>query len=189
MARISLLTQEKAPPEAQEVFRRLEARGARVVNIYRALAHSRGAMLHFMRLGNTLLERCHLDHRLRELAILRVATLTGSQYEWAQHVTLARECGVSAEQMEAIGQWRTSPAFDARDRAVLAYTDEVAQKVQVGDDTFREVSRYLDEASIVELTLSIGFWGMVARLLEALQVDLDPDLPGSSRDILGSRRQ
>lgn len=187
MARVTLLSQEQAPPEAQEVFRRLEARGARVVNIYRALAHSGEPMLHFMRLGNSLLMRCHLDHRLRELAILRVANLTGSHYEWAQHLTLARECGVTAEQMKAIGQWRSSPAFDAGDRAVLAYTDAVAQQVQVPDETFRELARYLDETGIVELTLSVGFWGMVARLLEALQVDLDPELPGSSRDILGGR--
>ncbi len=102
MARVSLMRKEQASPEVQEVFERLEARGARVVNIYRTLAHSRAAMRHFMRLGNSLLERCHLDHRLRELAILRVARLTGSQYEWTQHVTLARECGVTPEQMEAM---------------------------------------------------------------------------------------
>lgn len=187
MARVSLMSKEQASPEVQEVFQRLEARGATVVNIYRTLAHSRAAMLHFMRLGNSLLERCHLDHRLRELAILRVARLTGSQYEWVQHVTLAREAGVTPEQMEAMEKWRSSPAFDARDRAVLAYTDELALRVQVQDATFQEVARYLDEASIVELTLSVGFWGMVARLLEGLQVDLDPEPPGSSQEILGRR--
>ncbi len=135
--------------------------GAMVMNIYRALAHSRAAMLHFMRLG--------------------------SSYEWAQHVVLARECGVTPEQMEAMGEWSSSTVFDARDRAVLAYTDEVSQQVRVQDATFQEVARYLDEDSIVELTLCVGFWGMVARLLEALQVDLDQELPGSSREVMGNR--
>ena len=185
MARVSLVSTEEAPPEVQDVFRRVGVRGARVMNIYRALAHSRAAMLHFMRLGNSLLEHCRLDHRLRELAILRVARLTGSSYEWAQHVVLARECGVTPEQMEAMGEWSSSTAFDARDRAVLAYTDEVSQQVRVQDAVFQEVARYLDEDSIVELTLCVGFWGMVARLLEALQVDLDQELPGSSREVLG----
>jgi AhpD family alkylhydroperoxidase len=188
MARVPLLTKEQAAPEVQDVFRRVEARGARVMNVYRALAHSKAAMLPFMRLGNSLLEHCHLDHRLRELAILRVARLTGSQYEWSQHVALALESGVTQEQLEAMGEWHSSPAFDKRDRAVLTYTDEMALHVRVQDDTFQELARYLDEASIVELSLSVGFWGMVARLLESLQVDIDPELPGSSRETLGQRR-
>lgn len=189
MARVPLLSKEQAPPEARDVFERVEARGARVMNVYRALANSRAAILPFMRLGNTLLERCHLDHRLRELAILRVARLTGSQYEWAQHVALAREAGITPEQMESIREWRSSTAFDARDRAVLAYTDEVTQNIRVPEDVFGEMAAHLDQESIVELTLSIGYWGMVARLLEALQVDVDTELPGSSRDSLGSRPQ
>ena len=188
MARVPLLTKEQAAPEVQDVFRRVEARGARVMNIYRALAHSKAAMLPFMRLGNSLLEHCHLDHRLRELAILRVASLTGSQYEWSQHVVLARESGVTQDQMDAMGEWRSSAAFDERDRAVLNFTDEMALQIRVQDDTFQEVSRHLDEASIVELSLSVGFWGMVARLLEGLQVEIDLELPGSSAETLGRRR-
>ena len=32
----------------------------------------------------------------------------------------------------------------------------------------------LSEAEVVELTLAIGYWGMVARVLVALQVDVEP---------------
>jgi alkylhydroperoxidase family enzyme len=71
---------------------------------------------------------------------------------------------------------------------VLTFTDEMALQIRVQDDTFQEVSRHLDEASIVELSLSVGFWGMVARLLEGLQVEIDPELPGSSAETLGRRR-
>ena len=187
MARISFVSKEQASPEALDVFKRIEGRGARVVNLYRILLHSPEATLQFMRLGNYLLLRCPLDRRLRELAILRIAKLAGSRYEWVQHVPLAMECGMTREQVEAIAEWRSSTAFDSRDRAVLAYTDEVAQQVQVQDDTFQELARHLDEQSIVELTLSVGYWGLVARLLEALKVDMDPEMPGSPREMLGGR--
>lgn len=187
MARISLVSKEQASPEALDVFNRIESRGARVVNLYRVLLHNPEATLQFMRLGNSLLLRCHLDHRLRELAILRLAGLVGSQYEWVQHLPLALECGVTQEQVEAIAGWRSSSAFDDLDRAVLAYTDEVAQQAQVQDSTFEELARHLDERSIVELTLSVGYWGLVARLVESLKVDMDPVLPGSPREMLGGR--
>jgi hypothetical protein len=56
----------------------------------------------------------------------------------------------------------------------------------VQEATFQETARCLDEASIVEFALSVGFWGMVARLLKALQVYLAPELPGWFREAMGN---
>jgi alkylhydroperoxidase family enzyme len=46
--------------------------------------------------------------------------------------------------------------------------------VSVPDDVFREARAHLSEAEVVELTLAAGYWGMVARLLVALEIDLEP---------------
>jgi len=58
----------------------------------------------------------------------------------------------------------------------------VASTVAAPDEVFREVRRHLSEAEVVELTLVVGYWGMVARLLVALEIDLEPPflqyLPG-----------
>jgi 4-carboxymuconolactone decarboxylase len=174
MARVSYVATAEAQGDAREVFARLEARGSDILNLNRVLAHSPNVLRNFMRLGNSLLFHGVLPPRLRELAILRVAELTGAQYEWAHHVPIARQAGVGDEQIASLTDWATSAHFDARERAVLAYVDSVTSRVGVPDEVFSEARVHLSEAEVVELTLVAGYWGMVARLLVALQIDVEP---------------
>ncbi len=187
MSRVPLIQNDQAPPPVKEIYDRIEKNGARVLNLYRAAAHSPAVLLNFARLGNALLARTRLSPKLRELAILRVAGLTGSEYEWTQHQAIARQAGVSPQQIEAVSCWKDSADFNAEERAVLQYTDEVAQQVTVKDETFAELRRDLDEQCTVDLTLAIGFWGMVARLLVALQVDIVAAAANLTQDLIGRR--
>ncbi|HEY8491146.1 MAG TPA: carboxymuconolactone decarboxylase family protein, partial [Dehalococcoidia bacterium] len=145
-----------------------------VPNIFRALGNSPTTLRNFMRLGNSILRHLKLSPRLRELAILRVASLTGSAYEWAHHVPLAREAGISEEALYQIGQWRRSLAFDAQESAVLALAEASTLDVQVPDEVFRRVREFLDEEEVVELLMTIGYYNLVARLLVGLKVDVEP---------------
>ena len=84
------------------------ARGARgsggptPLNIFRTLAHAETCLRPALRLGQAILTRQELDAVLRELAILRVAQLTGAQYEWVQHVAIGRAVGVTGDQVAAL---------------------------------------------------------------------------------------
>jgi len=143
-------------------------------------------MRDWLRLGNSLLTKTELSPKLRELAILRIAKLTGNEYEWVQHYPVALEVGISPEQTEAISYWDRSQNFSDIERAVLRYTDEVVQNAGVKNETFSILQQHLNSRNIVELTVSIGYWGMVARLLEALQVDIDSRSIGSAEELFGS---
>jgi len=187
MSRIQTLQEGQAPPEVEEIYNRIQENGAKVINLYRILAYNTHVMRDWLRLGNSLLTKTELSSKLRELAILRIAKLTGSEYEWAQHYPVALEVGISPEQTEAISNWDRSENFSDIERAVLRYTDEVAQNAEVKDETFIILQQYLNNREIVELTVSIGYWGMVARLLGALQVDMDSQSIGSAEELFGSR--
>ncbi len=56
---------------------------------------------------------------------------------------------------------------------MLRFTDEVAGNVKGSREALEALKKSLGPAEIVELILSIGFWGMVARLLETTEVDLE----------------
>ena len=174
MARVGYVTTQGAQGDARDVFAKMEERGAAILNLHRALANSPGVLRNFMRLGNSLLFHGVLPPALRELAILRVAQMTGAGYEWAHHVPIARQVGVSEEQVAGLTGWHSSPHFDERQRAALRYTESVTSAVAVPDEVFREARAHLSEAEVVELTLVAGYWGMVARLLVALKIDLEP---------------
>ncbi len=189
MARVHLWEKDEAPPEVKEVFQKIEDNGAKIINLYKAVANSPKVLLNFIRLGNSILRRMGLSPKWRELVILRVAKLTNSEYEWAQHTSLALETGVSQEQLDAIGDWKSSSKFNDEERAILQYTDEVVQNVSATDPTFSTLKKFFDEQTIVELTLTAGFYGMVARVLVPLQVEIDEGVIGSTNELMGRHNQ
>lgn len=187
MSRVRLVQKHQAPPEVKELYDKIEANGAKVLNLYKALAHTPSILPHFLRLGNSLIGKTKLSPKLRELAILRIARLSGSEYEWTQHYPIALEVGVSRRRAESISQWKDSPDFTDIERAVLQYVDEAARKVTVKDKTFQNLKQYLDEQEIVELTAGIGYWEMVARVLVALEIDIDTESVGSAKELIGRK--
>ena len=185
MARVRLLQNEEAPPKSKDLFEKIERNGATVLNLYRAVAHSPSTISSFVKLGNVLLNRAELSPKLRELAILRIAFLLGSEYEMIQHLPIALEAGVSQKQVECIHRWEESNVFNEEDQAVLQYTDEVTLNTKSKNQTFKTLGKYLNERSIVELTLSIGYWGMVARVLVPLEIEVEDRSIVSTKELLG----
>lgn len=187
MARVRLIEKEQAPPEVKEIFQKIEDNGARILNLYKVAAHSPKVFLNLIRLGNSVIGRMELSPRLREIVILRVANLADSEYEWAQHTPVALQVGVTQKQLDAIPDWKNSSEFSNEERAVLQYTDEVAQNVKVTDRTFNMLKNFFSEQLIVELTITIGYYGMLARLLVPLQVEIDEISAGSASELIGRR--
>lgn len=175
MARIPLRTSADTDGEVSQLLRRLEERGTDL-HVMRAMANCDSAFRNFLRLGQSLLVRSKLDARWRELAIMRVAWRNKSDYEWGQHVSFARNAGLSDAEIEAIKTWPESD-LDQRSKAVLRYTDEV-DDVALSDQSFAAVKEFLDETEVAELTLSVGFWSMVARFLVGMQIEREAGTPG-----------
>jgi alkylhydroperoxidase family enzyme len=169
MALIPYVDESKVSDDVRDVLSRPPK-----LNITRMIAHSDAALRAFGRLGNRLLRHAKLDPRLREIAILRVAKLCRSTYEWTQHVPIAKSAGVSDEQIAAMENWEPARCYSDIERKVLRLTDEITREVKGHRETVMDLTKNLGHAELVELILSIGFWGMVARLLETLEVDLEP---------------
>ena len=51
--------------------------------------------------------------------------------------------------------------------------NEVAEKIRATDDTFGKIKAFLSDQQIVDLTTTIGYYGMVSRILESLQIELE----------------
>jgi alkylhydroperoxidase family enzyme len=175
MARVPLLTQETAAPEIAEIFAKQEQRGFPVVNLYRVVGHSPALGQEFIRMGNRILFRGKLPPRLRELAILWVGHVAQAPYEFSKHVVVGRETGLSEAQLAALAAGKREGPFDERERAVLAYADEVSRHYRVKDETFAALKAFLDDEQVVELTIAIGYYEMVCRILEALQVEIEDE--------------
>lgn len=115
-----------------------------------------------------------VDPTLRELGQARAGYLTGSQFVWSQHCKACRDLGFSEDKIEALQHWSVSDLFDARERALLAYTDAlVLEHGRVPDGVFDAVREHLDDEAIVEftyITLTYALHGVMSR---ALRLELD----------------
>src|SRR5438105_5527757 len=96
VARLPYVDPERAPAHVREVLERMPS-----LNVFLMMANAETAFRPWMRWGGVLLNDLALDPLLRELAILHVARLTpGAEYEWVQHVPIARSVGAAEEQVE-----------------------------------------------------------------------------------------
>jgi alkylhydroperoxidase family enzyme len=171
VARIPYIDPETAAPAVREAFERLPVK----LNIFKLFAHAETGFRPLLRFGSSILGQQKLSGKLRELAILRVARLSGAEYEWVQHVPIAKAAGANDAQIEALSRDDAkAPCFDETERLVLQFTDEVVRDVGASDATFRALAAQLSPRELVELVLAIGFYMTVARIMETFQIDLDP---------------
>ena len=117
-----------------------------------------------------------LDPRLRELVIMRIGWTTGSDYEWTQHWRVALSLGVSERDLLAVRSWRDDEELGAVERAVLGATDDFVESGAMSDATWEACTAALgdDPAVLVELTVAISTWRLIASILETLRVPLEP---------------
>lgn len=155
--------------------KRLEELWGKPVNLYRALANHPALATAWTEFANAIRHDSRTPRGLRELMILRTAQIARSDYEWAHHLRMARNAGVSEAKIGALAGWRGAKEFDAKERAALALTEAV-MACDVGDEVYAEVKRHFSDAEFVELSLTAGFYAMVSRMLDALRVELDEDV-------------
>ena len=144
----------------------------RVLLHHPALARSLGGLLKML-----LLEGNHLDGRLRELIIMRIGWLTGSNYEWTQHWRFARDMGIPEDVLLACRSWESSTVLTAADRAILRATDETMETGRISDATWIECERHITSIQArLELVIAIGNWRTFSQLLLTLGIPLEDDL-------------
>jgi 4-carboxymuconolactone decarboxylase len=178
MTRVPLIAEQDHPELAAAIERYRAGRRGRLINIYRMLLNSPPLAETWFNHSNAVRFKTTLDGRLREIVIIRLGHLTGSQYVLRQHVpSLALADGLALAECEALADWRASQFFDARERAALAYADTMTRDIVVPDAVFAAVKRHFDDRQIVELTVLIGSYNMNARVLQALELDLEPQAP------------
>jgi alkylhydroperoxidase family enzyme len=159
--------------------KRLEELWGTPPNLYRALGNHPALIAAWAEFSKALRYDTRTSRALRELVILRGAQLMRSEYEWAQHLAMARKCGVREAQIKALAGWRASGEFDAREKAALAIAEAVTEG-GVSDAVYAEVSKQFGHAEYVELAMVAAFYAMVGRMLDAMRVELEPEMRGYS---------
>lgn len=174
--RIPLPEREDLSPEQRRVYDEI-VKGPRgmVVGPLRAVIHSPDLADRWQKLGEFVRYRTVLPMRLKELAIVISARHWNSEVEWAIHARIARDAGVPEPILAAILA-RRLPEFDTKDDAeVYEFTRQLQSTGRVDDTAYARVRTRWGDTGIVELTALIGYYTMVAMMLNTHRVPLPPD--------------
>ena len=171
MARVPLID-EHDPALAPLIAKLKGARSGKLLNLYRVLLNSPSFAEAWQAFNSVIRFQSKLDEQARELAIMRVAHLTGADYQFNIHArNYAPKCGISTAQVTALSGDAQSSLFMPAHRALLAYADAMTEHVQVPDDIFDALRKHYNDQQIVELTILIGAYNMHARVGVALKID------------------
>jgi alkylhydroperoxidase family enzyme len=169
MARIPYADENNS--EVAELAAQIVKERGKMHNLYRMLLNSPPVARGWLNLLTAVRQQAKLSGKFRELAILRVAILNGADYEHQSHVPFGLKEGLTQKQIDALPNWEPSDAFNAAERAVLAYTDSMTKEIHVPDGKFEPLRPHFDARELVELTATIAAYNLVSRFLEAVQID------------------
>ncbi|MFF5207298.1 carboxymuconolactone decarboxylase family protein [Streptosporangium sp. NPDC000396] len=168
---------EPLPPEEWDEFLARVVEGTGPYNVFTTLARHPALFRAWIGFGAALLYGT-LPARDRELAILRTAHHRASAYEWAQHVRLAREAGLTETEIEAIRGH--GHEWDPEDRLVLDLADEMYKSGNVADETWDALCARYDEPGRIELVMLVAHYDMLAVVLNTLRVPLEDTDPAGA---------
>ena len=124
------------------------------------------AMAHLDRAATKELDNVDFDPKLRELVRIRASQLNGCAYCVDMHTKDARAIGETEQRIYALPVWPETPFFTARERAALAFTEEVTQlaSTHVPDEAYRAVAAEYSPAEVgalLSLIVTINAWNAV----------------------------
>ncbi|OBJ19313.1 carboxymuconolactone decarboxylase family protein [Mycobacterium colombiense] len=139
-------------------------------NALSTLAHHPALAKSFLRFNVHLLMTSTLPPRIRELAILRVAHRRQCAYEWSHHVRMAKDEGITDDQIAALQQGEAADTFD---QAVITGVDELDEKSELSDQTWAALGQRLNDQQRMDFVFTVGCYALLAMAFNTFGIQLE----------------
>jgi alkylhydroperoxidase family enzyme len=169
--KVPLPDESKLAPEIRERLAKLPP-----LNVFKMMANVPVSFPPLIDFAMSLLMRGEFDPRKREIAVLRVARVTRANYEWVQHVRVAKGVGLSDEEIAKIGVDGPVTSLDAEGNLLCRAADEISRDVRLSDEALAALLERYGVRQATELILCVSYFNMLSRFLESTRVELEPGL-------------
>jgi 4-carboxymuconolactone decarboxylase len=177
MARIPIATRESVPENQRGTFNEVvqrtgsvPQRGPGSVMIHVPEAHRRATQL-----SNYLRNESSLPQKIQELAMLVTARELDCQHIWNAHAASGRRAGLSDALVNALRDRHALPTLPPDEAAVVNYGQEFFHTHHVSRGAFQAALEQFGIQGLVELTMLMGYYGMLAFNVNAFDTDLLPE--------------
>jgi AhpD family alkylhydroperoxidase len=150
------------------------ARTHNTPNLFTTLGRHRGLFRRWLMFAGSLMPRGKLPRADTELVILRVAYLSGCEYEADYHRPMGRKAGLTQHQIEALEHDDIDPSdWSPRQAGIVRAVDELHRDRRIGDETFASLRGELSDRDLVELCMLAGHYEMLAGTINSLGIERD----------------
>jgi 4-carboxymuconolactone decarboxylase len=166
---IPLPSIESLPQEIKEIVQ------AFPLNVFLMQANAPASFKGLCELACSILFESEFDPRKREIAVLRVARVTDANYEWTHHVAIAKQHGVTEEQIEKIKTEDTVTSLGDECNLLCRVADEISRNVRLSDEALTKILSCYGVRGATELILCVSYFNFVSRFLESTRVELEEE--------------
>ncbi len=145
------------------------------LNVFLMTANAPSSFKGLGELARSILFDSEFEPRKREIAVLRVAHVTRSIYEWTHHVAVAKGYGLTDDEIVKI---RTEdPVISLGDEGNLLcrVADEISRDVKLSDEALTQILSHYGVRGATELILCVSYFNFLSRFLESTRVELEDE--------------
>ena len=144
-----------------------------VMNIFTTLLNHQNLFKRWLVFANHILFKSSLPAKEKEIAILRIGYLCKCEYEWAQHVVIARRVGLDDDIIEEIKKGEESTKFNELQRLVIRSVNELHDHASISDETWCSLEKHYSEEQLIDLVFTVGQYNLVSMALNSFKVQID----------------
>ncbi len=165
-------------PETAEKLEKIMPPGIPPLTLFTTLARDGRLFRRFM--GGGLLDPGHLTLRQREIVILRVCALSGSEYEWGVHVAFfAEKAGFEAAHLRSLTHGAaTDDCWSDDERHLIAACDALHARCTLDDGVWDGLRQTHSPEGVMEILMLAGFYRTVGYLTNVLRLPCEAYAPG-----------
>jgi len=171
MARVPYVTQDDLDPEYRDKI--ISSLQGERLNVYSAIGNNQEVLGGLREFLSSLWSDSGLTDRQRELVILAACSAIRSEYEWHQHVNIARGADLSDAEIAAVARDDRS-LFDTDEQGLIAYARAVGRG-SVQDPLHEAMTEHFDDETIVGVAATAAGYVALGYVIDSLGVEIEGD--------------
>lgn len=159
-------------PNIKRLYEKLQASRGHIGAMYGTLLNHPDLTEHVSYLGGFLRFHGILPDNIREFAILSVARIMNTPYEWVHHIEFARKTNLSDAIITKIKKNELQTISEEPYHSILEAVQLVLVHRSIPKNLQEKLVELLTIQGIIELVVLIGFYAMIAGVIGAFDVPL-----------------
>lgn len=130
------------------------------------VAKAAPALYQAIRALDAAVDAAGLEPRLLHLIKIRASQINGCSFCTDLHIRDAHKDGMDMQSLYMTSAWQESPCFDARERVVLEWTENLTRVAELGvpDELYERVKELFSEEEIAKLIVAVGMINLWNRI-------------------------